>query len=157
MATNEIYTGTRLYWLVVGTLLLAALCSAWVLFVPAPDSYMTEFYMLGEQGKAEDYPRQALIDQDISVTLGIVNREREAHTYHVEVWVSDLWQADRRAMVQQATFFELAPDESWNAPIRWRMPWLGEDQRVEVLLFNEEQSVPYRQLLFGLDVTEGRQ
>jgi len=142
----------RVYSLAGGALLLAALCTAWVLIVPAPGSSMTEFYMLGKQGHAEEYPREAKQDEDLAVTLGINNHEREAHTYRLEVWVQDAWQPDRRALVKQAGDITLAPGESWRSPLTWRMPWAGDDQQVEFLLFSGDAAEPYRRLQFWVDV-----
>ena len=52
------------------------------------DERATEFYILGKAGLAEDYPRQSTVDDELSVMMGIVNREPSERSYRVEVWAS---------------------------------------------------------------------
>jgi uncharacterized membrane protein len=142
----------RIYALVAGTLLIAVLCSTWVLLVPAPDSFMTEFYILGEQGRAEDYPRQTVPGQQIAITAGISNHERAAAGYRIEVWASDRWNAAQRVLLAQQGPITLAPGQEQRLPISWRTPALGDDQSVELLLFRDGVSAPYRRLQLWVDV-----
>jgi uncharacterized membrane protein len=142
----------RIYTLVAGTLLIALLCSTWVLLVPAPDSFMTEFYILGEQGRAEDYPRQAMPGQQIAITAGVSNHERAAANYRIEVWASDRWNAAQRVLVAQQGPIELAPGQEQRLPLSWSTPALGDDQSVELLLFRDGVAEPYRRLQLWVDV-----
>ncbi|MBE2234064.1 MAG: alpha/beta fold hydrolase, partial [Anaerolinea sp.] len=89
----------RIYTLAAGALLVAGLAAAWVFLVPSPAQYMTEFYMLGAEGLAESYPREAAVGQEIGVTLGVMNRERDARAYRVEVWAVDPWSEGRRQLL----------------------------------------------------------
>jgi uncharacterized membrane protein len=145
----------RIYKLCAGALLLAALSAAWVFLVPSPATFMTEFYILGKEGLAEDYPRQAAPGETLSVTLGIHNLERRPHTYRVEVWAVDPW-SGRQEPVQTAGPFTLAREEGLERPLTWQMPWPGQDQQVTFLLFLDEQPEPYRQLRLWLNVVEAR-
>ena len=86
----------RIYGLIAAALLVAGLAAAWVFLVPSPDQFMTEFYMLGPEGLAESFPREAKVGEDIGVTLGLTNLERGVHTYRVEVWAVDPWTEGRR-------------------------------------------------------------
>ena len=47
------------------------------------------------------------MDESISVSLGVTNREGEEHTYRVEVWAVDPWEADRRQLVNKIDPFAL--------------------------------------------------
>lgn len=142
----------RVYLLVAGTLLVAGLCGAWVLLVPAPDTYMTEFYMLGGEGRAEDFPRTAAPGQQVSVTAGIANHERESANYRIEVWASDPWQADTRVQIGQAASVQLAPGQEERLSVSWQTPAIGDDQQVELLLFRDDSSEPYRRLRLWIAV-----
>lgn len=145
----------RIYKLCAAALLLAGLAAAWVFLVPSPAEFMTEFYILGEEGLAESYPRQAAPGETLSVTLGLSNREREPFTYRVEIWAVDPW-TEQRQQVGEAGPVTLAPEENYQQPFEWAMPWSGQDQIVEFYLFTSEQTdtEPYRQLRLWLDVTE---
>lgn len=145
----------RIYKLCAAALLVASLAAAWVFLVPAPNQFVTEFYILGAGGLAENYPRETAVGQDLSVTVGVTNRERESHTYRAEIWAIDTWTPDRRELVATIEPFTLAPEESMERPLTWQMPWAGDDQQVEFLLFANDgkDSQPYRQLRLWLDVT----
>jgi uncharacterized membrane protein len=137
-----------------GALLLALLIAAWVFLFPSPGEFMTEFYMLGKGGLAEDYPRAAAVGETLAVTMGITNRERGAQTYYVEGWVQDGWDETRRQQVGLYGPYELAVGETVEVPLSWSMPWAGEDQRVEFLLFMIGEEGVYRELRLWVDVEE---
>lgn len=144
----------RIYLLCAGALLVAAFSAAYVFLVPTPDEFMTEFYILGEEGLAEAYPREAAVGETLTVTMGIANREREDATYTVDVWAVDPWQ-EREELVGRAGLFRLAPGESVEQPILWHMPWAGEDQQVDFRLYRvgqEQPATPYRTLRLWLNV-----
>jgi uncharacterized membrane protein len=137
-----------------GALLVSGLAAAWVFAVPSPGEFMTEFYVLGRGGLAEDYPLETAVGEELSVTLGIANQERVAMSYRVEVWAMDLWN-ERRELVNTAGPFTLSPGETMQQAITWQMPWPGDDLAVEFYLFaGEAGATPYRSLRLWLDVTE---
>jgi len=51
---------------------------------PSPPEKFTEFYILGPNGKAEDYPKELTAGEEGRVILGIVNRELSVMSYRVE-------------------------------------------------------------------------
>lgn len=89
------------------------------------------------------------------VTNGITNRERAAMTYTVEVWAVDPW-TDKRALVNTAGPFNLAPGESVENALKWWMPWAGDDMIVEFFLMSVERpdDGPDRSLRLWLNVTD---
>lgn len=145
----------RIYKLCAGALLVAGLSAAWVFLVPSPAEFMTEFYILGKEGLAEDYPRQAAPGETLSVTLGIRSLERRAHSYRVEVWAVDPWQ-ERQQQVQTAGPFPLGREEELERPLTWQMPWPGQDQQLLFWLFIDDEPEPYRRLRLWLNVVENR-
>ena len=66
---------------IVGT--LATL--GYVIATPVAEEGFTEFYILGLQGKAIDYPEALMVGEEGKVLVGIINREREIATYWLEV------------------------------------------------------------------------
>ncbi len=144
----------RIYGLVAAALLVAGLAAAWVFLVPSPSQFMTEFYMLGPEGLAESFPREAAVGQEIGVTLGVMNRERDERSYRVEVWAVDPWSEGRRQLVAQDGPYDLAVGSGREWPIAWQMPWAGDDQVVELLLFQGDGADPYRSLRLWLNVTD---
>jgi uncharacterized membrane protein len=135
----------------VGAVLIGLL-SAWILLVPTPDRYMTEFYMLGPGDRAERYPYQARQGEPIGITIGIANHERTAAAYAVEVWVSDQRDPSRRTQVLASDPVSLDVGERYRAPLTWVMPAIGADQLVEIILYRDGDAEPYRLLRAWVDV-----
>jgi uncharacterized membrane protein len=148
----------RVCLLCAGALIIAGLAAAWVFLVPSPDEFMTEFYILGKEGLAEDYPREALVGEEVKVTMGIGNLEREPMRYTVEVWAVDPW-GDKRELINTMGPFSLEPEQSVEQPVFWSMPWAGDDQIVEFLLYagGQEGDEPYRLLRLWMNVMEGEE
>lgn len=141
----------RIYKVLVGALLVASLSVAWVFMVPSPDEFMTEFYILGQEGLAEAYPREATVGEELAVTMGIMNRERDEYRYRVEVWAVNPW-TNERQLLSEGESIRLSRRHGREEAITWAMPWTGDDQQVEGLLFIDNNTDPYRQLRLWLDV-----
>lgn len=146
-------TDRRLFLLSFAALAFAGLAAAWIFLVPSQDEFMTEFYMLGPGSLAEDFPREAQVGQPLQVTLGVTNLERGDHTYRLEIWAVDPGTEGRRQLVSQTDPFIIKRDGRHQALLAWQMPWPGDDQQVEFLLFIDGERQPYRSLRLWLDVT----
>lgn len=97
----------------------------------------TEFYMLGETGQAENYPREAVSGQPLTVTVGLANHERTARTYRIEVWSVDSLNGERQSLLVQGDPIALQTAERHERSIAWRMPVPG-IYRVEFRLFLDD-------------------
>jgi len=86
----------RLFLFAGAMLIFTSLAAAWIFLVPSEAKFMTEFYMLGPDGLAENFPRQAVIGQTLSVTIGVTNHERNPMEYRLEIWQADPWKEGRR-------------------------------------------------------------
>lgn len=116
----------------------------------------TEFYVLGRQGLAEDYPRAAVAGEPVQVTIGIINNERIARTYRLEVWAGDGWtEADRERVLLEPPL-TLGPGERLERTLVWAMPRAGIDQRVDILLLRDGEADAHRRLRLWLNVTPPR-
>ncbi|HEX6292749.1 MAG TPA: DUF1616 domain-containing protein [Herpetosiphonaceae bacterium] len=107
----------------------------------------TEFYMLGPEGLAQDYPHAAIVGAEMQVPLGIHNHEGRSVTYRVEA----------RSGTQQLARIdeiEVAAGAIWEHPLRYLPAQAGDDQRIDILLFRANESVPYRQLHLWIDAQE---
>jgi len=62
----------------------------YVITHPKPGEKFTEFYILGPNGKAADYPTKLFVGENATVILGIANHEYRNVTYYVEVWLVNL-------------------------------------------------------------------
>jgi len=75
-------------------LILAILISigtlGYVITHPKPGEAFTEFYILGPDGKADNYPTNLTVGQNGTVIIGIVNHEHRNVTYYVQIWLVNL-------------------------------------------------------------------
>jgi uncharacterized membrane protein len=142
--------GRLLYGLLAAAFLLALISAATILFLPRPDESLTEFYILGPGGLAEDFPRQAAPSQSLSVTVGIANHEGSAITYHLEVRLGE-------QRLNQVGPISLEDGQVWQQAVEYALPGPGADQQVDFLLYRDApsgQAEPYRRLRLWIDVVE---
>lgn len=144
----------RIYKTLASVLLVTVIYAAWIFLVPSSDEFTTEFYILGSEGLAQNFPRQAIPGEELAVTMGITNREGDDHSYRVEVWAIDPWRSNQRQLLSEIEPGTLSANQTEESPVTWSMPWAGKDQKVEFLLFIDNQTEPYRQLRLWLDVVE---
>ncbi|WP_052294360.1 DUF1616 domain-containing protein [Methanocaldococcus infernus] len=71
-------------------LIILILCIIGTIYIfthPKQMEYFTEFYILGPEGKAYDYPTELYVNETGSVIIGIVNHEGKVMNYTVEIWL----------------------------------------------------------------------
>jgi uncharacterized membrane protein len=127
--------------------LLAAI-SAWAILTVATRPAvppLTEFFVLGQGGLVEEYPRSAAPGEPVQVTVGITNREGAPADYHAAV----SW---RGQVLAQTTPLRVAAGQTWTGNLQFALPEYGFEQRVEVQLFRGDEGVPYRRLQLVIDV-----
>jgi uncharacterized membrane protein len=115
-----------------------------VLGRPEVGERFTEFYVLGPWGDARIYPRNVLVGQPITVTVGVINREHETVEYDVVTEVDG-------QEVEHLTDIRLDQDEKWEKTVALTFQEPGEEQLVAFLLFKEGQEEPYRSLHLWMD------
>jgi uncharacterized membrane protein len=67
----------------------ALVATAYVIAVPKEGEKFTEFYILGSEGKAADYPTMIRTGDPQTILVGIGNHEYRNVTYFVEMWLLD--------------------------------------------------------------------
>jgi len=105
----------------------------------------TEFYILGSDGKAEDYPTEVFVGERVKLQVGVINHEGEKVNYRIEV------RANGR-LVSTLGPLELADEEKWERLISFTLPEEGERQKVEFLLYKGPGGEPYRKVHLWMDV-----
>ena len=113
---------------------MAALgCFGYVLTTPKEGERFTEFYILGVDGKAENYPKQVVLEEPIELIIGIVNYEHEVMSYRINIVIDGIEN-------KETTTKALAHEEQWKEVISFIPQSLGEAQRVEFWLYKDEQT-----------------
>ena len=116
-----------------------------VLALPDPESRLTEFYILGASSQAQDYPRETVVGQPMTVTLGITNHEGEAHQYHVEIHSGI-------QIVAQTNTISLADGATHQQSVQYILPTVGDNQRIDILLYISPNGQPYRNVQLYVNV-----
>lgn len=132
-----------------GVLLLAILAGigvfGYAIAVPRAEERFTEFYIVASGGIAEGYPRELALGEEATVILGIVNHERQSTDYSVEINIDG-------EKVQEIGPIGLASNGKSEQSVSFIPSKVGEVQRVEFLLYRNDESEPYLELFLWLDV-----
>jgi uncharacterized membrane protein len=112
---------------------------------PTVEERFTEFYILGPEGKAENYPHVLALGEEAKVTIGIVNHEQEITEYNVKIII-------RGQTVGEAGVITLAPDEKWEQEVSFTPTEVGENQPIEFRLYKGDENTPSHILHFWIDV-----
>lgn len=100
--------------------------------IQTTDPY-TEFYLLGPDGNASNYPTQLEPGEEGTVIVGITNHEAEEVTYHLRVVARNRTLATRSP--------SLANEETWEEEVSFRLEESGQ-YRVRFLLYKTPPSDP---------------
>ena len=133
---------------VLGLIILGAIAALiYVTIVPAPEDAFTEFYILGPDGKAADFPAQLEAGEEGTVILVIVNREHEMTSYRVETRIDGVTQSELGPIaLEHGGRFERAVSFPPEKP--------GGEQKVEFLLYKQGQIAVYQSLYLWVDVED---
>ena len=108
----------------------------------------TEFYILGVNNEATDYPRKLNVGQEGRVTIGIINHEYETVSYRLEIRING-------AKNNQVEPIVLENDEKWTQEVSFVPQTAGERQKVEFFLYkNGEAELYLEPLRLWIDVKE---
>jgi uncharacterized membrane protein len=119
---------------------------AYVIVTPKAGEKFTEFYVLGLDGKAENYPQELIVGEEGKVILGIVNHEHEGNlVYRVEITID--------SKVNDTIGPLTLPDgEKWQSEVGFTPYKVGDNQKAEFVLYKLGEDKPYRSLYLRVDV-----
>ena len=113
---------------------------------PPAEVRFTEFYLLGLEGKAIDYSTELKVVDEGRVIVGVINREQEKATYHVEITIDGVKNSEMGSMT-------LEHGEKWEEVASFIPKRVGNGQKVEFLLYRLNQDDIYRRVHLWVDVT----
>ncbi len=120
-----------------------------VITEPKDEQIYTDFYILGSEGMMENYPQEVVLGEQAEITLGIRNHENRVGSYTVAVILNG-------EKVLGIGPISITDKEQWREDITLVPTRIGEDQKVEFLLYKGEGAEPYQELHLWLDVEEER-
>jgi uncharacterized membrane protein len=142
-------TGRVLYGAIVLAVVVAVLSASAIVLLPKPEETVTEFYLLGEQGQARDYPRELIVGQPTSFNVGITNREGVPLEYRVEV-------RNGGALLGRLGPVRVESGKALEERITIIPTAVGSSVGMDFLLYKGNDAKPYREARLWLRVSSGR-
>ena len=126
---------------ILSVILIVAILGAigtlsYVIAAPKVSERFTEFYILGPEGKTEGYPKELVVGEEAKVIVGIVNREHKTVSYRVEVRIDGVRNNEVGLLV-------LEHDEKWEEVVSFTPERVGDNQKVEFVLYKKGEGEPY--------------
>ncbi len=111
---------------------------------PKASERFTEFYILGLERKAENYPRLSAPGEQVKVVVGIVNHENDMITYRLEV-------RNGQIILAKVDDIGLNSDMKWEDEVEFSLNTGQGMQKVDFLLYREGD-LPYRSLHLWIEI-----
>ena len=127
------------------SMIVAVVAVAYVVDTHHVGESFTEFYIVGPEGMAEDYPQDLAPGEEGTITLVIVNHEHQVTDYFMEIEIDG-------EKVQEIGPISLVHGQKWEAPVTFAPNKAGEHQKVEFLLHKINEGEAYQKLHLWLDV-----
>lgn len=108
---------------------------------PKVGERFTEFYILGIDGEAADYPGELVVGEVGKVIVGIVNQEHEAVDYRVEVRINGMKNNEVGPVM-------LEHEQGWEGEVSFIPTVSGENEKVEFCLFQNGEAEPCLEPLY---------
>ncbi len=135
--------------ILIFSILASVVTLVYVIVVPKEGEHFTEFYLLGPEGMADNYPMHYTLGENGTVIVGVVNHEYRVVNYSLDVRLENV----SLSLPGELRQVSLEHNATWEAPLTLTPPFEGTDMKLEFLLFNDtDKSVSYRDLHLWIDV-----
>ncbi len=142
---GESKTGKILSVVLIISIILAISTTAYIIIKPKEGESFTEFYILGQDGKASNYPTNLTPGQEGKVIIGIVNQENNDTKYRLVV--------TSNGTVQMEQTLTLKDGQKVEIPFNFTAGEAGE-RKMEFLLYKlPDNKNIYRSLHLWLNIT----
>ena len=136
--------------ILVLSILVSVIMLVYVIVTPKQGEKFTEFYILGLEGMADDYPTELNLGDSKMVIVGIVNHEYDVVDYSLELVL------DNELLAQYQETISLSHNETWERNVTFSPDRSGEDMKLQFLLYKDyNYTAPYRDLHLWINVSEG--
>lgn len=133
-------------YILIACILVAFVAVVYIMINPSPGEKFTEFYILGMDGKAGNYPTNLTVGESGNLTIGIVNHEGTTTSYQMVVKLNN--------EVLKSENLQLKNQEKKEIPFTFQVNQSGNGQKLEFLLFKlPNDQKPYRYLDLLVNVT----
>ncbi len=116
----------------------------------------TEFYILGPEGKADNYPADYVLGENGTVIVGIVNHEQKPVNYTMEVKLENT----SLPLPPDKQYISLRDNATWEKAVTITPPFEGTNMMLGFSLYKEGEKnivegdlcTPYRGVYLGINV-----
>ncbi len=135
--------------LLVISIMLSVLALIYVIVTPKQGEKFTEFYILGPEGMAYDYPTSVMAGNNSTVIVGVVNHEYSLVNYTMHISLNNSTILGKEMALEH--------NQTWEKPVVYVLNKPGDSQKLEFLLYMEKNfTAPYRDLHLWVNVSENR-
>jgi uncharacterized membrane protein len=135
--------------ILIFSILLSVTTLVYVILTPKEGEHFTEFYILGPDGKADNYPTEYMMGENGTVMVGIINHEYKPINYTIDIRLEN----KSLPLSENQKQINLEHNMSWEEPVTFTPPFEGKNMKLEFILFNEtEKTTPYRDLHLWINV-----
>jgi len=115
--------------IILGLLLVGAIGGLiYIVVAPKVGESFTEFYILGPEGKAENYPEQLAVGESAKVIAGVVNHEYKQMSYRIRVLIAGQESYSMGPIL-------LEDGGKWEGEMTFMPEVPGDNQKVEFILY----------------------
>lgn len=133
------------------SILMSVATLEYVILTPKEGEHFTEFYVLGPQGIADNYTTDYTLGQSGTMIVGVVNHEYRPVNYTMQVRLEN----QLLPLPENLQHITLDHNETWEETVTFTPPLVGQNMKLEFLLFNEtDKTTPYRDLHLWINVNE---
>lgn len=133
------------------SILMSVATLEYVILTPKEGEHFTEFYVLGPQGIADNYTTDYTLGQSGTMIVGVVNHEYRPVNYTMQVKLEN----QLLPLPENLQHITLDHNETWEETVTFTPPLVGQNMKLEFLLFNEtDKTTPYRDLHLWINVNE---
>ncbi len=139
----QFYIDRILTILILISILVSVAMLVYVVVTPGQGEKFTEFYILGPEGMADDYPTVLGPDESATVIVGIVNHEYKNVNYSVKLILDN----EHISIPDNWDSISLAHDETFEQNLTFTPHEAGNDMKLQFLLYKEKAfTKPYKHL-----------
>jgi len=133
------------------SILMSVATLEYVILTPKEGEHFTEFYVLGPHGIADNYTTDYTLGQSGTMIVGVVNHEYRPVNYTMQVKLEN----QLLPLPENLQHITLDHNETWEETVTFTPPLVGQNMKLEFLLFNEtDKTTPYRDLHLWINVNE---
>lgn len=133
-------------YILIVAVIITLLAVVYIIINPSPGDKFTEFYILGPDGKAGNYPTNLTLGESANLTIDVINHEYATTSYMLVVKMGN--------QTLKNESFQVENGDKKEIPFTFQANQLGGGQKLEFLLYklpNNQQ--PYRYLYLVINVS----